>query len=255
MLEWCYGKYFNSIKACVMKIFRYDLTDSTNTRAKEYARENRIDEPTLFVAGGQTAGRGRRGRSFDSESGKGLYMTLLFTPEASDGDAVFLTVRAAVALSRAIKRLTGLSVDIKWVNDILVGGRKLAGILAEGELFAEGGFKYAMIGVGVNLLHREFSPELSDIATTLEDACGRTVPAEELALEFSREFLKHTDSAEVMAEYRSQSAVIGKTVTVKRLSGEEFLAEVLDIADDGALVVSSGGHTERLISAEISIKI
>ena len=101
-----------------MKIFEYELTDSTNTRAKEYARCDRAEMPAVFIADEQSAGRGRRGRSFDSAKGAGLYMSILFRPSAEFDDAAKITVRAAVAASRAISELSGVEVGIKWVNDI-----------------------------------------------------------------------------------------------------------------------------------------
>ena len=231
------------------------MTDSTSDRAREYAKSFGKSLPAVFVAEGQTAGRGRRGRSFNSEKGKGLYMTLVFEPAPEACDSVFLTVRAAVCLARAIRKLSGLTVGIKWVNDIFCNSRKLAGILAEGEFLQGGGMAYAMIGVGVNLLSREFPPELSDVATTLEDECGKRISPRELARTFVHEFFDVTDNADLIAEYRTLSVVIGKEVTVRRISGEEFFATVLDVTDTGALLVRrEDGSEEALISAEVSIK-
>ena len=242
------------IKVEEMKIFKYEITDSTNQRAREYAREVGGAEPVLFIANGQTAGRGRKGRSFDSEMGKGLYTSLLFSPDGPF-DAALLTVRAAVATARAIYRTAGFSVGIKWVNDIFSRGKKMAGILAEGEFSSDGNLSYAIIGVGVNLLSRKFPHPLCDIATTLEDECGKKVSAEELAKAFAEEFFALSDKDEIMREYRNLSTVIGKNVTVRSLDGEEFLAYVIDVTDTGALFVRcEDGSTRELISAEVSIK-
>ena len=237
-----------------MELFKYGITDSTSTRAKEYAaRGGRM--PALFIANGQTSGRGRRGRSFDSADGKGLYMTLLFKPEKSECDPAVLTVRAAVALARSLRSVAGLSVGIKWVNDIFVSSKKLAGILAEGEMLASGAMSYAMIGVGVNLLSREFPPELCDIVTTVQDSCGKIVSPDALANAFVSEFFAASDIGEVLKEYRELSVVIGKRVLVRRISGEEFFADVVDITDSAALLVRrDDGSLEELISAEVSIK-
>ena len=115
-----------------MKIIRYDLTDSTNERAREYARVGG-EMPALFIARGQTGGRGRRGRSFDSELGAGLYMTYLYRPDTND--VALITIRAAVALARAIEKTSGLSAKIKWVNDLTVSGRKISVAVAPSKAF------------------------------------------------------------------------------------------------------------------------
>lgn len=239
-----------------MKIFRYETTDSTNTRAREYAKLHGAIEPVVFIADGQTAGRGRRGRSFDSAKGAGLYISFLFCPEGTMFDAVRITVKAAVAVSRAIKSTFGLSVGIKWVNDIFVGGKKLAGILTEGEFDSAGRLQYAVCGIGVNLMSRDFPPELFDIATTVEDNIGERPDREAFAEALIREFFAERCDEEIMDEYRRHSLVLGKRVEVRRLSGESFFAEAKEIIDSGALaVVTDDGVREELISAEVSLKI
>ena len=234
-----------------VKIFHYSITDSTNQRAKEYARCADAHFPAVFVADEQTAGRGRRGRSFDSAKGAGLYISFLFR---TDGffDAALITVGAAVKTCRAIDSVSGICTEIKWVNDIFIGNRKLAGILAEGEPGADG---YAICGIGINLYKREFPEELSDIAIALEDKCGTRVDKELLTDRLVEEFFKPESLAELMPEYRRRSNVLGRTVEVRKILGEVYTATVKEIADDGALVVERcAGITERLISAEVSIK-
>ena len=239
-----------------MKFFRYEMTDSTNTRAREYAKLYGADEPSVFIAEGQSAGRGRRGRTFDSQKGAGLYISFLFRPRGAAADAVRITAKAAVALSRAIERVCGLSVGIKWVNDIFADGKKLAGILTEGEIDSEGGFRYAVCGIGVNLLSREFPDGLSDIVTTLEDCIGKKPDREKLIEALTEEFFAERAEAEIMQEYRERSVVIGRRVNVRRISGGSFSAFVIGITDDGALLVrTDGGGQEALISAEVSLSI
>lgn len=237
-----------------MKIFKYKITDSTNTRAKEYAKDECAEMPALFIADGQTAGRGRRGRSFDSEVGAGLYMSILFRPDSDTADAARITVRAAVSVCRALRSLCGARVGIKWVNDIFFEGRKLAGILTEGEIDGSGGFRYAVCGIGINLLSREFPEEISGLVTTLEDISGARVDRDLLSERIASEFFAEQDFSDIINEYRSLSVVIGKRVEIKRISGERFFAEVLDITEDGALLVlRDGGVREELISAEVSV--
>ena len=235
-----------------MKIYKYDLTDSTNERAREYARSGG-EMPALFIADGQTGGRGRRGRSFDSERGAGLYMTLLFLPDGAD--ATLITIRAAVALSSAIEKVSGLSPGIKWVNDLTVRGKKLSGILAEGDFDEDGRLRFLALGVGVNLLRRKFPEELTDIVTTLEGETGKRISPETLSEAFVREFYNTGAPSDIIAEYRRRSSVIGERVEVRRISGEAFTADVLDVTDTGALLVKrEDGLTEELISAEVSIR-
>ncbi len=234
-----------------IKIFSYDITDSTNQRAKEYAKEENAYFPAVFVAEEQSAGRGRRGRSFDSAKGAGLYISFLFR---TDGlfDAAAVTVSAAVKVCRAIEAVAGIRVGIKWVNDIFVSGRKLAGILAEGEMRESG---YAICGVGINLYEREFPEELSQIVTTLERECGRRVDKQALTARLIEEFFKPYDTESLLSEYRSRSVVLGRRVEVRKILGEAYSAIAKEILDDGALLVErEDGVTERLISAEVSIK-
>jgi BirA family biotin operon repressor/biotin-[acetyl-CoA-carboxylase] ligase len=236
-----------------MKIFRYEITDSTNTRAREYARLRNAEFPAVFVADGQTAGRGRRGRSFDSELGGGLYISFLFRPEDKAFDPAKITVRAAVAVCRAIDRACGLSVGIKWVNDIFVSNKKLGGILTEGEFDADtGALSFAVCGIGINLFSRHFPEELSNIATTVEDELLAKPDKKMLEEILTDEFFK--ENGDFISEYRRRSAVIGKRVLVTRLSGESFCAKVIDITDKASLLVQKeDGSREELISAEVSI--
>lgn len=235
-----------------MQIFKYDITDSTNERAREYARSEGARFPAVFIARGQTHGRGRRGRSFDSELGAGLYISFLIKEDTKADEAVKITARAAVATSRAIERTSGLSPEIKWVNDIYSRGRKLAGILTEGEIdTATGRLSYAVCGIGINLKKRDFPDELSGIATTVEDECGITVDAEVLAEVLAEEFFSVGD---YMNEYRERSLVLGKKIAVRRLTGEEFTARAVEITESASLIVEKeNGEREELLSAEVSV--
>ena len=234
-----------------LSVYKYALTDSTNTRARELARSTASD--AAIIARGQTAGRGRLGRSFVSDSGLGLYMSLLIHPKSTES-ALTLTALMGVAVCRAIKKLTGLQTGIKWVNDIILCEKKLAGILAEGEFDSQGRLKYSVIGVGVNLIPRDFL-ELSDIATSLGEYC--TPPsAERLAYAIIREFYKiygkrsYTDE---LRYYRDNSAVTGKEITVIKQE-ESFSATAVGIADDFSLVIERDGIRESISSCEVSIR-
>lgn len=239
-----------------MRVFKYGMTDSTNTRAREYAKSEGGELPAVFIADGQTEGRGRRGRSFDSELGAGLYISFLFLPKGRGATPADITVRAAVALIRSLKKAFGLSAEIKWINDIFVGGRKLAGILAEGEFNDAGELSYAVLGIGVNLKDRKFPEEISDIATSVEAHVGGEPDREGFAKILTEQFFSVLAEQSVIEEYKSYSCVIGKQVLVRRMSGESFSAKVLDITPGGELLVlREDGERELLFSAEISIRV
>ena len=233
-----------------IKIFNYDITDSTNLRAREYAKEKNAHFPAVFIAEEQTSGRGRRGRRFDSARGAGLYISFLFRTDKTF-DAAEITVSAAVKLCRTIEVVCGLHAGIKWVNDVFAGGKKLAGILAEGEIADDG---YAICGIGINLYERRFPEEISDIVTTLERECGIRVDKTIFTQRLIEEFFADSDEEDVMEEYRSRSVIIGKRVEVRRILGDVYPATVLEIADDGSLIVErDDGTRDTLISAEVSI--
>ena len=236
-----------------IEIHFYESTDSTNTRAKEYARANGGKRgAVVFIANEQTAGRGRRGRSFVSRGGAGIYMSILTYPYKRGADATAATARAAVSLSRAIESLCDCEVKIKWVNDIYLGGKKLAGILTEGEMDEESKIAYQIVGMGINVYKNAISDEISSIATSLEDELGTTPDRSKLAARIIAKLL--FEDADYYEEYKSRSLVIGKTVTVLKPT-ESYEARVIDINHDFSLTVERGGQRERLFTGEISLKI
>ena len=231
----------------------YDLTDSTNTRAKEFAKSRPESErsPVLFVASKQTAGRGRLGRSFVS-SGGGIYMSLLIYPDECGFDATRATTKAAVSVCRAVDALANVKAEIKWVNDVYLGGKKLSGILCEGEIDQSGKIAYLVVGMGINIYKNAISEEIFDIATSIEHE-SKTVPSSsKLTAEIVREMLYFNGS--LFDEYKSRSMVIGKSVRVVKPT-EQYEATVLDLNEDFSLSLERGGKTERLFTGEVSLKI
>ena len=156
------------------RIFRYDTVDSTNTVCKNLAAQG-APSGTAVIARRQTAGRGRMGRSFESPEGLGLYLSVLWRPEGTPEDLLPLTPMAAVSAAMAIRRVTGAPVRIKWPNDLVLGGRKLCGILTELESGGEG--LALVIGIGLNVSQRreDFPPELRETAGSLVMLTGREV--------------------------------------------------------------------------------
>lgn len=230
---------------------------STNTYLKEEA-ERGAPEGTVGIALSQSGGRGRRGRSFFSEAG-GLYMSILLRPTLPPDKATLITAAAAVAVARAVKSLTGLSPRVKWVNDILLSGKKLAGILTEAALTLSGDrLAYAVLGIGINVARVDFPSELSEIATSLGAHLDMPPPLPLLAaacLTEIKEVLREIDSPALIDAYRALSAVTGRLVTVIG-HGAEYTARVREILDDGSLaVIDENGREHILSSGEISVKL
>lgn len=235
------------------KIIFYESIDSTNTRAKEWAKQNPDNHsPVVFIANRQTAGRGRRGRSFVSEGGAGIYISILTYPKESGADATATTARAALTLAKATESLSDCDIKIKWVNDLYLGGKKLAGILTEAEMGEDGKIAYQVVGMGINVYKNAISDEISDIATSIEGETGIGVDRSKLAAAIINYHLNY--SGDFYTEYKSRSFIIGKRVTVMKLS-ESYEAKVVDIDSDFSLIIERDGKQERLFTGEISLKI
>ena len=241
-----------------LPIILYKITDSTNTRAKEYA-ESGFGGNAVFIASEQTAGRGRLGRSFISDEEKGLYLSILLGKDAARLGGLAITTYMSVIACRVLERLSPIAPQIKWVNDIYVGGKKLSGILTEGKIDpASGALDYAVCGIGINLFKQSFDDEVRKIATTLEDESGEKIDMNHLVAELLREFFKNlplVGTKEIAKEYKKRSFLIGKDVRVIKANGE-YNATVLDITDECELVVkTSDGITELLFTGEVSLKL
>ena len=237
------------------EITLYGVTDSTNLRAAMAARESRADR--IFIAEEQTAGKGRRGRSFASAGGVGIYISFLTHPTCQACDSVGITAYAAVKLCRAIESIVPADLRIKWVNDVYLSGKKLAGILTEGSLTPEGGLDYAVTGIGVNVLKHDLGEELRDIAVTLEDATGeradRNLLTARLIAEFLRDFGEF-NRPDIVDEYIERSFLVGKSVTVHKPT-ESYPATVKAINRDYSLLLDADGREERLFTGEVSVRL
>ena len=229
--------------------------DSTNRIALSLAKESPPSCPTVIIAERQSAGRGRLGRSFISPPG-GLYMTLLTrAPERCDVTSV--TTCAAVAVSRAIERLTGLETAIKWVNDIYVGARKLSGILTQGSVDPESGkITHVAMGVGVNVWGKDMADEIADIATSIERE-GKEAERATLAAAIIDEYLSLLPTAgseDISREYKERSFLIGADVRVIKPSGE-YNATVTDVSPSCELVLRlEDGSIEYLSTGDVSVR-
>lgn len=230
--------------------------DSTNTELKRRAIAG-APSGTVLVADRQTAGRGRMGRQFFSPDGAGLYMSVLARPVILS-QAGRMTHLVAVAVRRALLPL-GVDADIKWVNDLLVGGRKLCGILVESGMAS--GETFAVIGIGINLAHAAFPEELAPIVTSVEDVTG-SVPERaalvEAILAELRPLMGPADEAveAAMDEYRRRCITVGKPVIVLPHGAEGYPAVALGVNPDGSLrVVLPDGTRRDIATGEVSVRM
>jgi len=233
-------------------------TDSTNNVCKSLASRG-AEEKTVVIAKKQTQGRGRMGRSFISSSENGLYMTLLLRPRVKITECIDMTVIAAVAVSEAIENITNKKCSVKWVNDVYLGDKKVAGILTEASCdFSTLYLDYAIVGIGVNVAEPEggFDASIKDIACALyenEAPCGvkNQLCAEIVNRCFS--YYTNMDDKCYMEKYRAYSNIIGKSVEVYR--GNEVISGVcVDIDDSANLVVESEGKIIRFNSGDARVR-
>ena len=235
-------------------------TASTNTALRALA-EAGAPEGTVYIAQGQTGGRGRMGRSFFSPAGTGLYLSLLLRPTTWEpARAAQLTAAAAAAMCEAIRQVTGKEPAIKWVNDILLDGKKVCGILTEASFSMESGvLEYAVLGLGVNVYRPEggFPKELEGVAGAVLDTPGEDV-RNRIAGEFLNRFLAgyaHPEDRHFLEVYRSRSAAVGREVTVLS-GGTERRAFAYGVDDACRLLVRyPDGREQALSYGEIRISI
>jgi len=226
----------------------FDTVGSTNDIAASRAELGEA-EGTVIAANEQTSGRGRLGRDWASPPGAGLYVSVILRPEPPV--AALLTIAAGVALAEGIEAATGLAPAVKWPNDLNVGARKLAGILAEA------GASHVVLGFGINLMPAAYPPAIAARATSLEGELGRAVDrglvlAECLAALAARiAHLQAGGSAAVLAAWRHRAAAtLGRPVEWgEGPSPGRGIAETID--DTGALLVRTASGTERIISGEV----
>lgn len=240
------------------EICYFDVTDSTNTQAKSLG-EGDAPNGTLVVAGKQESGRGRRGRSFESPAGTGIFMTLLLRPEIEPQNASMLTLVSALAVAKGIEYMVDLPVQIKWPNDIVVNGKKVCGILTE--MSAQMDYvNYIVIGIGINVSNEEFPEEIKDVATSIYLESGKHVNRAMLIEKIWEEFEdyyelyeKTQDLSSLVKEYDSYLVNRGQKVRVLD-SKEPYEGKAMGITDRGELIVDTW-EARRLVSAgEVSVR-
>ena len=238
-----------------------ETVDSTNSEIKRRALAGAPDGLAV-LAEGQTGGRGRRGRSFVSPPGKGLYLSVLLRPHCPLAEVPTLTAWSAVAVCDAVEAVCGIRPGIKWPNDVILEGRKLCGILTELELEAEtAALRYVVVGIGVNISQTEadFGPEVAPVAVSLAQALGKAPRRAEVA----RALLDSLDRlyaqfpqqrGDWLARYRADCLTVGKSIRVISGTGERE-GTALGVEEDFSLRVAwKEGGEEVLSSGEVSVR-
>ena len=229
-----------------------DSTTSTNDWMKENAEK--LDAGTVLISNYQSQGKGRNQRSFYSPKDSGIYLSILLKPDMEFDQILKLTSCTSVAIYDAIKKSTGINSQIKWVNDILIDYKKVAGILCEG-IFSNNQ-QSIIIGVGMNVHSHPFPDELKDIAGCIEDFSNQQVTRNELIKDFLNHFYyyyQHLQTNDFMDTYRNASCILGKDIQVHE-GTQVYSAHALSINDQGHLIVKVNGKTRELSSGEITIR-
>ena len=237
-----------------LELLFFDSVSSTNTVAMEIASHG-CPDGTVLIADCQTAGKGRLGRSWSSPPGKNLYVSIILRPEISPRDATALTLLSAVACASAIRQTTAVSVSIKWPNDLMVGRRKLGGILTEIKADIDR-INYAVVGIGINvaLTFEDMPDDIRLLATSVMIETGnrfsRTDLAAALITEFDRWYgrLLTEGKGVIIDAWLGMSSTIGKQVFVATANQSfEGFAEGID--EEGILIVKLADNSYRKVSA------
>jgi len=248
-------------------VLLFDEIDSTNTECKRRIQElpygedifSHIPEGTVFLSDYQTAGRGRMGKTFLSPKGSGLYFSILTKPKGQNKNPLVLTCHAAIAVKRAVKEVFGMELSIKWVNDLFYKGKKLVGILAEGQLSESSSLAYCIMGIGINLFLPEsgFPEELSGIAGALfdyDEDKKENLNRNQFLASILFHYFSLLDQDKVEEEYRTENILLTKDILFTE-NYQDYLGRVEGILEDGSLSVRCrDGSTKIVSSGEVKEK-
>ena len=240
-------------------VYFYDEIGSTNVEAKRLA-EAGAPHGTLVVADMQTAGRGRRGRSWISPAGTNIYFTILLKPEFAPDQASMLTLVIAHAITKVFRDTLGLAAGIKWPNDVVIDGRKTCGILTEMSL-EQNDIQYVVIGVGINVRKQEFAPEIAERAIALDEVSARPVDRSRLLADvmsrFEKDyetFLRTCSMASLQDSYDEMLVNLDREVCVLDPAGE-YRGIARGINERGELIVELKDKSLRNVYAgEVSVR-
>lgn len=240
-----------------MKIERVNTIDSTNEELIRRARVGGM--PQVLIATEQLAGRGRLGRTWVSNKGEGLYMSFLLRPEISVEKAPLISLIMGLAAHEAIKEATGIETKLKWPNDLVIDGKKVAGILASSEI-KDGKPDFVVIGIGINMFHSEFPEEIAVTATSLKLAGGTFIREDlenSIVKSFNRYydiFIREESFRAFMEEYNSLTVNVDRRVKVIE-PGNEYEADSMGVNENGELMVRLDSKEIKCIrSGEVSVR-
>ncbi len=230
------------------RIRRFDTIDSTNRFVLDAARRG-VGEGLVVVADHQDAGRGRRGRSWTAPPGSSLLVSVLLRPRVDAERAQLVTMATAVALAEAVERVAGFVPGLKWPNDVVVGDRKLAGLLAEADVSARGEVRAVVVGAGCNVQWESFPPELATIATACNLEAGHDVDRDALLTALlDRLSVRVSDLEHVVDDYRARVTTLGRRVRVD-LGDRVVEGAATDVDAAGRLVVATASGVDHVIAA------
>ena len=241
------------------EVLYFDTIASTNIKAQELA-EKGYPSGTLVVADKQESGKGRRGRSWVSPSGTGIFMTLMIKPDINPNNASMLTLVAALAVAKAITSVTGEEALIKWPNDIVVNGKKVCGILTE--MNAQFDYiNHIVVGIGINVHNESFPEEISQMASSLMiEAGGKRFHRAQIIAEtmsyfeqYYDTFLKTQDLSALVREY--DELLVNRNKSVRVLDPKEpFDGKAMGITPKGELIVDTWESRKLVSSGEVSVR-
>lgn len=243
------------------RLFFYEKTDSTNVRIRQMSDDE--DTGCLAVSDMQEAGRGRRGRGWVSPPGMNIYMSLLLKPDIDPSDAPMITLIMALAVAEGIRYITSLDARIKWPNDIVIGGKKICGILTEMDLETDY-IRDAIVGVGINVNQEDakaFPPEIADTASSLRIEAGRRIARSELTADimnrfepYYEAFLSQGDLSGLRAAY--DGLLVSRDTAVRVLDPKgEYEGISRGITDRGELMVElPDGEIRNVYAGEVSVR-
>ena len=239
------------------RIYHFFRTDSTNRVAFELGHSGE-PEGAIVLAEEQSAGRGRAGRTWHSERAAGIYVTLLLRPKLAPVQAPLLTMMAGLSAHAAVEAVTGLAVDLKWPNDLIIRGKKAGGILTE--MHAEPGLvRFVVVGIGLNVNQERFSGELAGLATSLRQETGKPQSRMELLVRVLREFesdynrFLHEGIASVIQRFEVVSSYAhGKKVRVTN-GTESYVGTTAGLGPEGLLQVErEDGRVVTVIAGDVA---
>ena len=240
-------------------IYAFSSIDSTNEEARRAAAGG-VAAPALFAADRQTAGKGRRGRTWISPGGEDIFFSILLRPEIEPDQASMLTIIAALSGAAAIEKHGGIPCRIKWPNDLLLHDRKVCGILTEMAVEMDE-ISYVIVGAGFNLNRMFFDEDIADMASSVLKETGRRVDRTDFLSDFSVEFmdryrifLDQGSLAPFLTEYNRRLVNTGRRVKVVR-RGQEIIRTAGGINEGGELIVfDDDGKKETILSGEVSVR-